>query len=211
MEERDESADVHGAETARNDELHSLHEMLEVLEKAADEDEELSLGKALDVVGKHSFAPLLLLPGIIMAAPGPADIPGAPTVLGILIIIIAIQMVMKRDHLWLPEWLQTREVESNTIKKMINWVRRPAGWLDRVTKKRWTWLVDKGGHIALAVACIVIAAATPLMEFVPFTANIAGAAIAAFGLSLMARDGLLAAVAMALSIAVFALVGYPIL
>jgi hypothetical protein len=32
----------------------------------------------------------------------------------------------------------------------------------------------------------------PLMDFVPFTANIAGAALTAFGLSIIARDGLMA-------------------
>ena len=35
----------------------------------------------------------------------------------------------------------------------------------------------------------------PFMEVVPFSANLAGAALAAFGLALVARDGLLALIA----------------
>jgi hypothetical protein len=45
------------------------------------------------------------------------------------------------------------------------------------------------------IVCIVIAAATPAMEAVPFRANIAGAAVTALGLSLIARVGLQALLA----------------
>ena len=43
--------------------------------------------------------------------------------------------------------------------------------------------------------CIIIAISMPAMEVVPFVANAAGAALTAFGLSLIAHDGLLALIA----------------
>ena len=49
----------------------------------------------------------------------------------------------------------------------------------------------------IATVCVLIAAAMPAMEVVPLTANGAGAALTAFGLSLIAHDGLLAIVAFA--------------
>ena len=43
-----------------------------------------------------------------------------------------------------------------------------------------------------AVGCVLTAAATPLMELVPFSANVAGIAVTSFGLALIAADGLMA-------------------
>ncbi len=47
----------------------------------------------------------------------------------------------------------------------------------------------------VAIFCIVIAAGMPLMKLVPFSATTAGVALAAFGLALIAHDGLLALLA----------------
>lgn len=192
-------------------ELHSVEEALDVLEDAAGGRDNLSLGEALDAIGEHSFAPLLLLPGLMMLLPGPADIPGVPVVLGALVIIIAVQMVLKREHLWVPGWMSKRQLSSGTVNQMIRWSRRPAGWVDHLTKKRLTWLVDHGAYAVIAIACILIAAATPVLEFVPLSANLAGGVIVVFSLALMARDGLLAGLAILLSFGVVAMVVYQFL
>ena len=47
----------------------------------------------------------------------------------------------------------------------------------------------------MAVICMAVAAAMPLMEVIPFSANGAGLALMAFGLAIVARDGLLALMA----------------
>ncbi|MGQ0751395.1 MAG: exopolysaccharide biosynthesis protein, partial [Betaproteobacteria bacterium] len=51
------------------------------------------------------------------------------------------------------------------------------------------------GTYVIAGVCVVIAGAMPVMEVVPFVANGAGAALTAFGLALVAHDGLLAILA----------------
>jgi hypothetical protein len=51
----------------------------------------------------------------------------------------------------------------------------------------------------------------PFLEVVPFSANLAGAALAAFGLALISRDGLLALLAFALTFTTFAMVVYSVL
>lgn len=49
------------------------------------------------------------------------------------------------------------------------------------------------------------------MELVPFSANGAGAALTLFGLGLIAREGLLVLVALALTVATFGLVAYGLI
>ncbi len=67
------------------------------------------------------------------------------------------------------------------------------------------------GVYVIALTCVVIAAATPPMEFVPFTANGAGIALTAFGLALIAKDGLVALVAFVFTAATLAAVLYGLL
>ncbi|WP_153556907.1 exopolysaccharide biosynthesis protein [Roseimaritima sediminicola] len=187
-----------------------LHQLLNEVQATAEDHDPLTLGQVMDQIGHQSYASLLLVIGLVMAVPGPADIPGVPTLLGIVVILIAVQMVMRREHLWIPGWMERRKVRRKHVDKMISWLRKPAGWLDRVTKPRYQALLNHGSVTMIAVACIVVAMTTPVLEFIPFSANLAGAAIAAFGLAVMARDGLVAAIAIALSVAMVGLIVYQL-
>src|SRR5690606_4512591 len=60
----------------------------------------------------------------------------------------------------------------------------------------------------LAAACILAAAATPVMELIPFGASLAGVAITAFGLALIARDGAIAIVAIVAIAVCIAMIGF---
>lgn len=62
--------------------------------------------------------------------------------------------------------------------------------------------------MAVAIAAILIAAGMPLMEVVPFSANLAGVALTTFGLALLFRDGLLALAGFVITGATVALIVY---
>ncbi len=73
-------------------------------------------------------------------------------------------------------------------------------------------MVDIRRHTqTIAIACIVIGIAMPAMEIVPFSANGAGAALTAFGLSLIANDGLLALLAFLFTAATFILAAFGVM
>lgn len=158
----------------------------------------ISLDDILDWLGPRSFAPLLLLAGLLMLAPVIGDIPGVPVMLGTVVILVASQFLLRREHVWLPRWLLDRSVRAENVQKTVDWLRRPARFVDRWAGPRQTWLVHHAGASVIAVACILVASVTPIMEVIPFSANLAGAAITALGLSLLAEDGLIAILAIAL-------------
>src|SRR5690606_15941015 len=70
----------------------SLVEVLDRLEEAAREQSDIALGAILEAVGRRSFGPLLLVAGLIALSPL-SGIPGMPTTVGVLVLIIAVQLL----------------------------------------------------------------------------------------------------------------------
>jgi len=191
--------------------LTNLTQLLDQIEGVADEHDAVSLEALMQVVGRRSFGPLLLMAGLITVAPIVGDIPGVPTLVGLFVLLVAGQLVCGRQQLWLPQWLLKRSVQSDKVKKALGWSRRPARFVDRLLKPRLSLFAEGGVFYVIAVLCMIIAAAMPAMEVIPFSANIAGAALTAFGLALIARDGLLTLLAALLTLATGGLAVYQLL
>ncbi len=56
-------------------------------------------------------------------------------------------------------------------------------------------LVKGPAATIIALLSLIIAAGMPFLEFIPFSSSLAGITLAAFGLSLVSSDGLLALIA----------------
>ncbi|CAM3345500.1 exopolysaccharide biosynthesis protein [Halomonas lysinitropha] len=169
-----------------------LTDLLARVQQAGQHRESVSLGAILDHVGRRSFAPFLLVAGLITLAPLVGDIPGVPTLMAILVVLSSVQLLMNRQHIWLPAWLLERRVSRERFAKATHWMERPARWADRLLKRRLVQLTRPPAHLPIALTCLLIALAMPPMEVVPFTANGAGLALTLFALALLANDGLLA-------------------
>ncbi|MGV3485937.1 MAG: exopolysaccharide biosynthesis protein, partial [Planctomycetaceae bacterium] len=147
------------------------------------------LGTVVESVGGRSFGPLLLIPGLITIVPGIGDIPGVTTASAVLVVLIAGQLLFRRKHLWLPGWMLRRSAKRSKVEKAIHWLRGPAKFADRLITERLPFFTST---VAIAIGCILVAMVMPLMEVVPFGAIATGIALTAFGLALIANDGLLA-------------------
>lgn len=175
--------------------LTTLEQLLDMIDEAADGKNEVSLDEILNVVGRRSFGPLLLIAGLVTLAPIVGDIPGVPTIMGLLVLLIASQVLFRQEHFWLPRWLLNRSVAKDKLNKVLGWLRRPARFVDRLLRPRLTFFTQGAGIVVIALVCVLIAFAMPVMEVVPFSANAAGIVLTAFGLALIACDGILALLA----------------
>lgn len=180
----------------------NLGTMLDSIDEAAGRDR-LSFGEILDAVGRRSFGPILLMAGLVTLAPIIGDIPGVPTIMGVLVLLTAGQMLCGRRSFWLPETLLNRNASGETVRRAVTWLRRPARWLDRIIRPRLFLFVRGPAVHGVALVCIAIALAMPPMELVPFSANGAGLALTAFGMALIGGDGLLVLVAGTITVATF--------
>lgn len=174
------------------DDPSSLKELLDRLRDGTDGQKEVSVRDLLDTVGERSFGPVVLVAGLVTLAPLIGDIPGVPTLLALVVLLTLGQLLFQRNAIWIPSKLARRSVERKKLDRGLDWLEKPARFLDRWTRPRLVFLVRGPGQYAMAVLCLLVAAAMPLMELIPFSANGGGLALSAFGLAIIARDGLLA-------------------
>lgn len=162
-----------------------------------DHDDPVTLEMILDSVGRRSFGPMILVPGLIVVAPIIGDIPGVPTLFALVVLLTSIQLLLGAEHFWLPRWLLDRSMPRERLLKALDWMHKPARFVDRFLHARWTWLVDNGAsRYLIATMSLLISLMLPVMEFIPFSATIGGAALVCFGLALVVRDGLLVVLSM---------------
>ena len=108
-----------------------------------------------------------------------------------LVLLTAGQLLLRRKYFWLPAWLLNRSVARDKLRQSIDWIRPASRFVDRSLRPRLSTFTQNAGLYLTAIACIIIAAAIPIMELIPFCAKLAGSTLTAFGLSLIAHDGVL--------------------
>jgi hypothetical protein len=176
----------------------SLNALLDRLEAPVRSEGDTTVRELFETIGQPSFGPLLVAVGLAGVTPLSA-VPTVPTLLAVCTALIAIQLVFGRKHFWLPGFVLRRRVTRGRLRMSTRMARRPARAVDRLLKPRLTLLTGSLASRLVALVCILIAAAVPPLELVPFAAALPSLAIAAFGLGLIARDGLLVLIALLIS------------
>jgi hypothetical protein len=177
------------------DEARSLKD---VLDRVADADgaEAVSVENIVASVGRRSFGPLLLVPGLLLISPL-SGIPGFGTAMAAIVFLVALQLVVGRHKVWMPRFLLQRSLKRDKIDGAMSYLKPAARVIDKLVHPRLSFLAEGIFGRLIGVFCLFIAFVMPPLEFVPFANTTSGAAISLFGLSLVARDGVLATLALA--------------
>lgn len=173
--------------------LRNLEDVLRQME-CAGTDEIVCVEHVLEAIGPRSFGALLLAPSVIVVSPI-SGIPGIPTVAGVIIALIAIQILIGREAIWLPRRLGRRCIDRRRLEQAVKLLRPVARIADRILRPRLNFLMRTWVVRLIAATCLAIAALFPPLEIVPFATSIFATAISVFGLALVANDGLLVIVA----------------
>lgn len=147
-------------------------------------DPKLYLGEVVNAFGERAFGALLLLFGLLNALPLP---PGATAVLGIPLLLLSIQLVLRTDQLWLPKWALKRSIDRAGYRKSAARVAKPIRTVERLSRPRLLVLTGSVSELAIGLVCTLLAVIVmlPLWSTNMFPAFI----IAVFGFGMMQRDG----------------------
>lgn len=151
--------------------------------------EHVSVQDVLDHVGDRSMIPIVLVISLVLVSPI-SGIPGLSTLSALVILLVMGQALLQREKLWLPGFLCNRRVRSDRLHKAVNWLRKPAAWVDRNTHARFHILTSGPLRWLTLGLCMLVPMIWPFFELVPFTATIGASAVALMSFGLLTRDGL---------------------
>lgn len=161
----------------------------------AGDDETICVSDLVDAMGERSFGPLLLVPSLILVSPL-SGIPGLSSAMGLVIALIAGQMLFGRKVVWVPQRLRRQCIARQRVEDAIGFLRPAARVADRLIGPRLSRFTGRPFNLIIAAICTLAGLLTPLLEFTPFASSILAAAVAVFALAFVAQDGLLAIVAL---------------
>jgi len=187
----------------------NLGDLLQRIAQVAAERDRVYFSTIMEALGTRAFGPVVLLIGVILVSPL-SGIPGLPTTMALGLLLVSLQLVVGRDSFWLPRWLMNRYVPAAKLQKALRWLERPARFVDWWLRPRFCILASDGGAVGIAAVCILLALVMPVLELVPFSTTAVGVAVAAFGLALVALDGLFVVIGVSylLIVATLAMTGF---
>lgn len=165
--------------------------LCELLDRVAPRDGQssVSVEGILERIGNRSFAAAILVAGLILVSPV-SGIPGVPTVGGTIIVLIAVQALIGRNHLWLPGFLMHRRIGADRMRQGLNFLSKPAAWVDRHSRNRWRVLTHRPMKWVTLVSIVAVAFTWPLLELLPFFTSAGAIAVSLFAIGLMVHDGI---------------------
>ena len=93
-----------------------------------------TIGSMLDVFDEKSFAFMFFILLLVPALPLPTG--GLSHVFEVIAILLALQLMIGRQELWLPKSLIKRELPQSAATKIIPYVKSKIQWLEKYTKSR---------------------------------------------------------------------------
>ncbi|WP_189445616.1 exopolysaccharide biosynthesis protein, partial [Salinicola rhizosphaerae] len=175
-----------------------LTDILETLDQQV-EDDEITLGDIVDTFNSRGFGPVVLLPGLIVLLPT-GGVPGIPSLCGIFIALMAIQLVLGRRSPWLPRQISERGVSHDRWHRITQRVKPWTQRIDRLLKPRLQWLMGSLTQRLLALLMVFLGLGMMPLELLPFAAALPALAIVVMALGLTAGDGLMMLIGLAVTL-----------
>jgi hypothetical protein len=154
-------------------------------------DPKLYLGELINAFGERGFGALLLFMGLLNIAVG--AVPGTTTVLGLPMLLIGVQLLTRRDQLWLPRWVLRRSIERATYRAAVGKVLKPLRRVERLARPRLPVMTSEVSEMLIGLACVFLSS---ILILPIWGGNLVPALImAVFGFGLLQRDGLMIVIA----------------
>ncbi|MGB0498200.1 MAG: exopolysaccharide biosynthesis protein [Rubricella sp.] len=187
-------------------EQHELSRVVQRLRRSTGDAEHVTLATLFDAMDREGQGlPLLICSGFMILPTG--LIPGAPALMATFLMLTAFRMLTGRKSTRLPGWLARRRLTTEDLGRAFDLAERAALRLDPLVRARWGRSL-LGPHMVALMALATLGLALPMLVigFIPGVPALLSIPILLFGIGLTSRDGLPAALGLALLAPVVALV-----
>jgi len=151
---------------------------------AASPQERIAIGELLDGFGDRSFGAAMLLLALPNTVPLP---PGASTIFGLPLMLIAAQLALGRRTVWLPAAIRNRSIATTVFSRIVHATRPYLRRAERLLQPRLHIMLSPMAMRANGVACLVLALLIALP--IPLANFLSGLSVACFSLGLLRHDG----------------------
>src|SRR3954451_1802958 len=150
-----------------------------------------TVGNLIELFGEKSFAILFLLLLAIPALPLPTG--GVTHVFELIAMLLALELIVGRRTVWLPERLRRRELGPAAQKRFSDVLLRRIRWLERHSRPRLRFLIDHPlrGQVS---GVLVLGLAVAAFVAPPFTGldTLPSLGVVLLSLGVLLDDGLVA-------------------
>jgi hypothetical protein len=139
----------------------------EVLRELAEgEGERVTFREILTKLRHRAFGFTLLIFALPCCLPMP---PGIPTVCGVAIVIIALNLIAARQRLWLPSAIADKSVARTDLKRMVERWAPHLAKLEKICKPRLAIVTEPVGKILIGI--VIFALGFIMILPIPFLGN----------------------------------------
>lgn len=165
-----------------------------LLQICDDPDPTVTIGEIVHRFGRRAFGALFFF----FSAPNWLPLPpGSSTFLALPLVLLTPQMAVGVRGPWLPRFIDDRKMKradlAKGIRKLVPMLER----IEKVSRPRLLFLFGPVGDRLIGLTCFLLALV--LLLPIPLGNMAPAAAIAAFGLAMVQRDGVIALIGYAIS------------
>jgi len=151
----------------------------------------LRVSSLIDQLGRRSFGLTFFAMGVV------ALIPGASTVIGVLLAWPAIQLLLGHEVPALPRVIGQRKVGIDRLGRVIGIVQPRLEWLERRVRPRWSELFQSSRQ---TVGVVMLLLGLTMISPVPFGHIIPAFVVMLLAVAYMEEDGLVLVIALAAAV-----------
>lgn len=155
----------------------------------------ISVAELTERFGDRAIGALLFVFGLACMLPLP---PGATTIFGLPLVLLAPQLIVRGSAPWLPRGVREREISVADLRKglprAIRWLRK----VEAISKPRLGFVFGPLGERLIGFVCLALALV--LILPIPGGNIVPAMAVSALSFALIQRDGVIALVGYGLAV-----------
>jgi hypothetical protein len=164
-------------------------------EIVAAEGERVTFREILTVLRHRAFGFTLLIFALPCCLPMP---PGIPTVCGVALVIIALNLIAARQRLWLPGAIADKSVARADLRRVVDRALPYLERLERICRPRLAIVTEPVGKVLIGLVILVLGFIMILP--IPFLGNLPPGFAATFiAIGMTERDGLVVLIGLLVS------------